>query len=166
MTITYKYTPHLLQQAHELHYRKFFPLRGKIILILGLLSAWAGLLLLLIKGGGKNLWYSVPLIIYGIVAIILHFYISRTVGKRAFKKLKQYHEPFSISADDDGLIIEIKNKQYEVPWNGLKKALMTDDLILLYPNDAVFFIFPRVNFSANGFDEFRNKVKENIEKVF
>ncbi len=43
---------------------------------------------------------------------------------------------------------------------------MTEELILLYPIDAVFFIFPRVNFSANEFDEFRNKVKENVAKVF
>jgi hypothetical protein len=166
MIITFKYTPQLLQRAHELHYKKFFPLRGKIILILGLLAAWAGVLLALVKGGGNNLWYSVPLILYGIVAIAIHFFMTKTIGKRAFKKLIDYHDPFSISIGEDGLIIEIKAKQYEVPWSNLKKALIPDELILLYPSDAVFFIFPRGNFSENEFDEFRKIVREKVEKVF
>jgi len=166
LKITFHYTPQLLQRAHELHYKKFFPLRGKIILYLGLLAAWAGILLSLVKGGGRNLWYSVPLIVYGVVAVILHFYISKTIGRRAFKKLKDYHEPFSISVNEEGLIIEIKMKQYEVPWDNLKKALIADELILLYPNDAVFFIFPKENFSGNEFDEFEMIVKEKVGKVF
>src|SRR6476619_3763268 len=104
MTITFKYTPQLLQKAHELHYKKFFPLRGKIILILGLLAVWAGVLLALVKGGGNNLWYSVPLILYGGVAIGVHFFMTRTIGKRAFKKLKDYQDPFTISIGEDGLV--------------------------------------------------------------
>jgi len=166
MTITFKYTPQLLQRAHELHYKKFFPLRGKIILILGLLAVWAGLLLALVKGGGNNLWYSVPLITYGVVAIAIHFYITKTIGKRAIKKLKDYQDPFSITIGEDGLTIEIKAKQYEVPWGNFKKALIADELILLYPNDSVFFIFPRENFSENEFDEFKRQVQEKIQKVF
>lgn len=166
MTITFKYTSQLLQRAHELHYKKFFPVRGKIILILGLLAAWAGLLLALVKGGGNNLWFSIPLITYGVIAIAIHFYMAKTIGKRAFKKLKDYHDPFSISTGEDGLIIEIKTKQYEVPWGNLKKALITDELILLYPNDVVFFIFPRENFSGNEFEEFKVQVQEYVPKIF
>ena len=112
------------------------------------------------------MWYSVPLIVYGVFAIILHFYISKTIGKRAFKKLKDYHEAFSISVDEDGLIIEIKEKQYEVPWGNLKKALITDELILLYPNDAVFFIFPKENFSGNEFEEFERMTREKVAQIY
>ena len=166
MTITFKYTPQLLQRAHEVHYKKFFPLRGKIILILGLLAVWAGVLLALVKGGGNNLWYSIPLITYGLIAIAIHFFMTKTIGKRAFKKLKDYHEPFSMSIEEEGLIIEIKAKQYEVPWSNLKKALITDELILLYPSDAVFFIFPRGNFSGSEFEEFKMLVREKVQKVF
>jgi len=166
MTITFKYTPQLLQKAHELHYKKFFPLRGKIILILGLLAAWAGLLLALVKGGGNNLWYSVPLILYGLIAIAIHFYMTKTIGKRSFNKLKDYQDPFSISVNEEGLIIEIKAKQYEVPWSNFKKALIADELILLYPSDAVFFIFPRGNFTGGEFDKFKAQVQEKIQKVF
>ena len=166
MTITFKYTPQLLQKAHELHYKKFFPLRGKIILILGVLATWAGLLLALVKGGGINLWYSIPLITYGVIAIAIHFYMTKTIGQRAFKKLKDYHDPFSISISVDGLIIEIKGKQYEVPWSNFKKALIADEFILLYPSDAVFFIFPSENFSREDFISFSQLVKEKIEKAY
>jgi len=166
MTITFKYTPQLLQLAHELHYKKFLPLRGKIILILGLLSLWAGLLLLLVKGSGSGLWYSVPLIAYGVIAVIIHFYISKTIGKRAYKKLTAYHDPFSISIDNEGLIIEIKTKQYELPWTDIKKALLTKDHIMLYPSDAVFFIFPAENFRGNEFAEFEELIREKVNKVY
>ncbi len=166
MKITFKYTPELLQRAHELHYKKFFPLRGKIILILGLFSVWAGILLLLVKGGGNNLWYSVPLIVYGLIAVIIHFYIARTIGRRAFKKLKDYHNPFSILIKDEGLTIEIMGNEYPVPWQDIKKALITPELILLYPSDAVFFIFPKENFSAHDFESFSKLVQENNEKIF
>ena len=166
MTITFKYTPELLQRAHELHYKKFFPLRGKIILVLGLLAVWAGLLLLLVKGGGRNLWYSIPLMVYGLIAVAIHFYVSKTIGKRAYKKLVEYHDPFSITVHDAGLFIEIKNSEYEVPWSGIRKALLTGELTLLYPNDAVFFIFPKENFPANEYFEFAKIVKEKTAKVF
>ena len=166
LTIQFQYTPQLLQRAHELHYKKFFPLRGKVILILGILSAWSGLLLLLVKGGGKNLWYSVPLIIYGVVAVILHFYTNRTIGKRAFKKLKDYHDPFTMRIDESGVEISIGEQPYALQWDKIQKALLTDEMILLYPNDKVFFIFPEENFTPQDFSDFRIMAKERVSKTF
>ena len=165
MIIQFQYTPSILQLAHELHYKKFFPLRGKIILIFGILSAWAGLLLLLVKGGGNNLWYSVPLIVYGVIAVVLHFYTNRTIGKRAFKKLKEYHNPFTIKIDEEGIEISIHAQPYSLPWNKILKALITEEMILLYPSDKVFFIFPKENFSGNEYEDFAKTVSEKVEKV-
>jgi len=121
---------------------------------------------MLVKGGGKNLWYSVPLIIYGVVAVILHFYTNRTIGKRAFKKLRDYHDPFTMRIDESGVEISIGDQPYALPWDKIQKALLTDEMILLYPNDKVFFIFPKDNFTPQDFSDFRIMAKERVSKTF
>ena len=166
MTITFKYTPEILQRAHVLHYKKFFPLRGKILFYLGLLSIWAGLLLLLVKGGGRNLWYSLPLILYGIIAVIVHFFLMRSIGSRAYKKLREYHDPMQIEIDEENVSLTIGENKSVIPWSDFKKALLSEEIVLLYPRDTVFFIFPKENFAGNDFEEFQKIVKEKVEKVF
>ncbi|MFI5135145.1 MAG: YcxB family protein [Chitinophagales bacterium] len=166
MIIQFQYTPALLQRAHELHYKKFFPLQGRLLLFLGLLSAWAGLLLLLVKGGGINLWFSIPLIVYGIVAITSNFFMTKTIGKRTYKKLADYHDPMTIEIDDEKISISIRDAVNEIPWSNFTKALITDEMILLYPSDKVFFIFPKKNFSGDEYAGFCELVKTKIEKTF
>jgi hypothetical protein len=164
LTIQFQYTPEILQRAHELHYRKFLPLRGKLLLFLGLLSAWAGVLLL-IASQGKNLWYGIPLVIYGVFAVASHFYMKRNIGQRAFTKLSDYHDPMTIEIDEDLVAITIRDHRNEIPWADLKKGIITDQMILLYPNDKVFFIFPKERFSGDDYSDFTALVKRKIEKL-
>ena len=141
-------------------------MRGKILFYLGLLSIWAGGLLLLVKGGGRNLWYSLPLILYGIIAVIIHFYLMRSIGKRAYKKLTEYHDPMQEEINEENISLTIGENKSVIPWSDFKKVLISDEMILLYPRDTVFFIFPRKNFAGNDFEEFPKLVKEKVEKVF
>jgi len=166
LTIQFQYTPKLLQRAHELHYRKFFPLQGRLLLFLGLLSAWAGLLLLLVKGGGINLWYSVPLMVYGVIAIMAHFFMMKTIGKRTYKKLSDYHDPMTIEINDEKISFSIHDAVNEIPWSNFIKALIADDMVLLYPSEKVFFIFPKKNFQPNEFSEFEKITREKIQNSF
>jgi hypothetical protein len=96
MQLTFQYSPQLLQKAHELHFRKFFPFQGRLPLILGVLAIWAGLLLLLILGKEGNKLISVSLLVFGVLSIGLYYWMMKTLGKRVYKKLKTYHDPMMI----------------------------------------------------------------------
>ena len=163
MTVTFRYTPQLLQRAHELHYKKFFPLRGRAILFLGLFSMASGIVLLFAKE--VSYWLSIPLIIYGVTAVAIHYYHLRTLGKRAYKKLKEYHDPFTMTIDDEVVGLAIHGQAYSIPWSDLAKALVSDEMVLLYPNDSMFFIFPKSQFRREEYDAFREMVRKKIEKV-
>jgi len=166
LTIQFQYTPETLQRAHELHYKKFIPLQGRLLLYLGLLSAWAGVLLLLVKGGGNNLWFSLPLILYGIIAVISHIRLTRTIGKRAYKKLSDYHDPMTMEIGEENVSLIIGDHRNVIPWSDFKKALITEEMVLLYPNEKIFFIFPEKNFAGEEYSSFCELVKTKVEKVY
>lgn len=163
--IPFQYSPEILQRAHELHYKKFFPLKGRLLLFLGILSAWAGLLLL-VAGGGKNLWYGVPLMLYGAFAVTGHFYLGRNIGKRAYAKLKAYHGPMQMEIGEQEVVITVDDNRNAIPWSAFIKALIADEMVLLYPNEKVFFIFPKNRFEHEGYAAFTDLVKSKIAKVF
>jgi hypothetical protein len=164
LTIQFQYTPEILQRAHELHYKKFFPLQGRLLLFLGLLSAWAGILLL-IAGDGNNLWYGLPLILYGLFAVGSHYYMRRSIGKRAYAKLSAYHGILDIEISEANVSITVSHHRNEIPWADFKKALVTDEMVLLYPNDKVFFIFPKNRFAGTDYGDFIEMVERKIPKV-
>ena len=166
MQLTFQYSPQLLQKAHELHFRKFFPFQGRLPLILGVLAIWAGLLLLLILGKEGNKLISVSLLVFGVLSIGLYYWMMKTLGKRVYKKLKTYHDPMMIDVGKEKIDLTIKDVTYEMPWADIKKAVVTADIILLYPTERMFYIFPEKNFQPGDFPEFEKLVREKAGKVY
>jgi hypothetical protein len=123
-------------------------------------------LLLLIQGGGKHFWYSAPLIVYGAIAILIHYLQSKKVGKRAYKKLKDYHDPMEMQILEEAVVIVIREHRNDIPWSEFKKALITEEMILLYPRDTVFFIFPKQKFTREEYAAFSELVKRKVNPVY
>lgn len=166
MNITFQYTPQVLQQAHEIHYKKFFQFQSRLPLILGFMAGWAGLLLLLILGKEGNKFLSISLIFSGVIAIIIYFWMLKTIGKRVYKKIPQYHDPFMIAINDQLILMTIHGETFELPWESIKKAVVTNNNVLLYPTDRMFYIFPKRNFSNNEFEEFEELVRNKVPAIF
>jgi hypothetical protein len=163
--VRFEYSPQNLQAAHELHYRKFFPLQGKSLLWFGILLLWCGTLLILIEGKGANLFVIIPIMIFALCGIVMHLIMMRRIGKRAFKKLSKYREPFFFTIDENGFSMKYEESENYFLWNDLSKAAISDKMILLYPTDKMFFIFPKDGFSETDFDLFSSWVKTGVKLV-
>ncbi|MEP7128105.1 MAG: YcxB family protein [Chitinophagales bacterium] len=166
MQITFQYTPTILQRAHTLHYKKFFLFQSRLPMIMGFLAIWAGLLLFLILGKDGNRFLSASLIFSGIVAIGIYFWLMQTTGARVYKRLAEYRAPFVMTINNEAILMTIHENTYEMPWKELMKALILPDMILLYPTEKMFYIFPKENFKAGEFDAFETMVREKVAAIF
>lgn len=95
----------------------------------------------------------------------MHFIMMRNMGKRAFKRLSKYKEPFYFTIDENGFSMKYEEAENYFQWNELSRAALSDKMILLYPTDKMFFIFPRADFSENDFDLFSSRVKAGVKVV-
>lgn len=166
MQINFQYSPAILQRAHTLHYRKFFLFQSRLPMLMGILAIWAGLLLFVILGADGNRFLSISLVLSGILAIGIYFWLMKTTGARVYKRLKDYHEPFLMEINNEHIQMTISGSTYEMPWTVLKKALIVPDMILLYPTERMFYIFPKSNFEEGQYEEFEVLVREKISAVF
>lgn len=161
-----KYTPENLQLAFITHTGKVFPVRGRILLFSGILLIWTGLILLLI-----NLTQSVKpgfvfYIIAGLVFIIVHYYITRNLGRQAFNKLKdraaiEYH----LSFDENGFRIKARETAQEYQWKQVEKAVVNNKLIMLYVTKHTFYFLLPENISTGDFGQLGELVKQNVAKI-
>ena len=71
-----------------------------------------------------------------------------------------------IEMNEDHISLKIREDKSIIPWSDVKKAVITDEMVLLYPRDTVFFIFPKENFSGDEYATFIELVKSKVEKVF
>ena len=166
MQINFQYSPAILQRAHTLHYRKFFLFQSRLPMLMGILAIWAGLLLFVILGSDGNRFLSFSLVLSGILAIGIYFWLMKTTGARVYKRLKDYHEPFLMEINNDNIQMTIGGSTYEMPWTALKKALIVPDMILLYPTEKMFYIFPKNNFEDGKYEDFEILVREKVNEVF
>jgi len=135
-------------------------------MIMGFLAIWAGILLMLMLGEDGNRFISISLIFFGTLAVGVYFWMMKTTGSRVYKRLIDYHAPFVMSIKDDAILMNIKNEIYEMPWHELKKAVIVNDMILLYPTEKMFYIFPKEDFGVGEFDAFETMVKEKVQQIF
>ncbi len=132
---------------------------------MGFLAVWAGLLLFLILGKDGNRFLSFSLLLSGLLVIGIYYRLMKTTGTRVYRRLKDYHEPFDISVNDESIHLSVHENTYDMPWTELKKALIATDMILLYPSEKMFYIFPKENFSEGDYAVFETMVRQKIAAI-
>lgn len=135
-------------------------------MLMGILAIWAGLLLFVILGSDGNRFLSFSLVLSGILAIGIYFWLMKTTGTRVYKRLKDYQEPFLMEINNENIEMTIGGSTYEMPWTALKKALIVPDMILLYPTEKMFYIFPKNNFEDGKYADFEILVREKVNAIF
>lgn len=166
MLIHFQYSPAILQRAHTLHYKKFFLFQSRLPLLMGFLAIWAGLLLFLILGKDGNRFLSFSLLLSGILVIGIYYRLMKTTGSRVYKRLKDYHDSFVITVNDESILLSLRENTYEMPWVEIKKAIIATDVILLYPSERMFYIFPKENFVDGDYAAFETMVREKISAIY
>lgn len=160
MRVNFVYTTDIMQRAFELHARKRFVLGGKWMLVFGLLTVWAGLLLLLIYSYSKIPTYTYAFIVFGISMIAVHFIVLKTQGSRLIKQVENNEISYDIT--ENGIeFVTVKGKIFK-PWTEFIQAFHNERMTLLYTQKYAYYIFPKEIFSEIEFEEFRLRVKEKV----
>jgi hypothetical protein len=154
------YTAADLQKSYTLHFKKMYPVKSKMLIIFGILIISLGAIMLLLKSAFNDTdWLPWFYVIFGVLAIIYHFWQYATIGKRMFKKLPDFKHAFHYVITDEGIQTASATASSEVKWEHYHKAIITDDLILLYPNKFRYNLFPKRFFLERDFKALYTKIK-------
>ncbi len=157
------YTPEDLQKSYQIHFNKMYPIRSKMVLILGILLVVLGILLALLEHtGSRSLLLGTSYIFLGFIAVGFYFWNRATIGKRMFKKLPDFSYPYIYTIGDEGLLVTSKNITTEVKWAHFWKAVICTDMILIYPNKFRYNLFPKKYFTPEQFEQLTKLVVDNV----
>jgi len=101
--------------------------------------------------------------ILGIITICYYYWMYKTMGKRMFKKMPDFSNEYHYDFSNEGINIKSKTIDSDVKWDYYKSALISNDIILLYPNKLRFNLFPKQNFSQKQYDWLISIIKSKIE---
>ena len=162
ININYNYSD--LQIAYNLHFKKLYPIKSMLLLLFGVLLVIIGLLLCFLDNHlEKSILLGVLYTILGIITICYYYWMYKTMGKRMFKKMPDFSNEYHYDFSNEGINIKSKTIDSDVKWDYYKSALISNDIILLYPNKLRFNLFPKQNFSQEQYDWLISIIKSKIE---
>ena len=85
-------------------------------------------------------------------------------ASRHFKQNRFLAHATEYRIDDTGLLVQSDLGTAKIPWDHLHKWKESKRMILLYPTDATYFIFPRRLFTAEEWEEFRALAAQHLKK--
>ena len=167
INVDIKYTPVDLQKSYELHYNVYYPVRSKLLLILGILLAVVGLLLICLSNmlDQNDGWLGKLYMVLGVLAILYHFWKISTMGKKMFDKMPDFQLPYQVTINSSGICIKSTTVSSEVAWEHYTEAVVTANMILVYTNPFKFNIFRKTAFTDEQFERLSAVVIERVKSV-
>jgi hypothetical protein len=156
-----------LQLAYTTHFRKMYPVRSRLLLIVGFISFLIGALLLVFQyasGTHNNInWASWFLVCYGIIIALLYFYNLKRIGKRMYKKMPDFKNPFNYKFTAEDITVKAENVNSNNNWEYYQSALISPDVIMIYPNKFRFSLFPKTYFTEEEFNQLKTWVAAKVK---
>jgi hypothetical protein len=160
-----KYTRQNLQKAFKLHYNKAFPVRGRILQVLGFLLIWVGALLILIYKDSTHRTINFIYIIAGLFFIGLHSYLMSNLGKFTYKRIKHPDQVFKFTISDEKILVSSSTSGVSLEWEQIVKAILDKEVIILYVSKLQFYFLPKENFATGDFEKCTELVREKGVKI-
>ncbi|MEI6852430.1 MAG: YcxB family protein [Bacteroidota bacterium] len=164
---TILFTSEDLQLAYTTHFQKMYPVRSRLLLIIGALSFLIGALLLTFQFFSKTHdytnWASWFLLCYGFVIAVLYFYNLKRIGKRMYSKMPDFKNPFSYKFTAENIEVKAPNINSNNNWEYYQSALVSPDVIMIYPNKFRFSLFPREHFTEEEFRQLKEWVVAKVK---
>ena len=161
MTANYLLTADDFADAQFTHIHKI--LGKKVILIYVLIAAFL-LSSIAFFSNDPGIWQQVkPFWVFG--AFLTAFYVlvwSGYLSRRQFKKIKALHQPVSMTADDDGIMLSSARGEGKTNWAAYETWRESKVSFLLYPQPAMFYIIPKRALGGEGVTAFRDLLKSKI----
>ena len=104
-------------------------------------SSYSIWILILFYGGYKIFWFS-------------------TLGKRWVKKNPSLLSAYTVVFTDDEIHIINESGDSKIKWHAFAKAQVNDKVILIYPNQTLFYFFSKRFFSEREYAELSEKVRQ------
>jgi hypothetical protein len=122
--------------------------------------------------GRKDLWAIVSYILpYVIVGVLVWVFFLRAVSKKGrakaiWEKFHDFHQPRTIQASDDGLIITMPTVENRISWPHFVHFYETPGLFLLYNSSQAAHLFPKRDFpDAAAAESFRQLCETHISRM-
>ena len=99
---------------------------------------------------------------------VLAVYCFGVIPWRATKHFKQNRflaHAAEFRIDETGLHVRSDLGASDIPWDHLHKWKENKRLILLYPTDAMYYLFSRRLFTAEEWEEFRGLAAKHLKKI-
>ena len=164
---TILFTPEDLQLAYTTHFRNVYPVRSRLLLIVGFISFLIGAILLtfqFISGTQNNInWASWFLVIYGVIIALLYFYNLKRLGKRMYSKMPDFKNPFTYKITSVNIEVKAENVNSNNNWGYYQSALITAEVIMIYPNKFRFSLFPKKYFTEEEFSEMKKWISASVK---
>lgn len=140
-TFNLNYTKADLEAAFNLHYAKKYPVRSKLLLILGLLLFVGGIALFFVQMP-KLVNLKWLFFFMGLFYVGFYFYRKSSLIKLAMKN-PTIKDMKKISFSDKSIRFEGDAGFFEQEWDKFIEAYQDENSILLYLNKHNFFIIPK-----------------------
>jgi hypothetical protein len=161
-----QYTEDDFQRAYETHLFVNHPIRTRLLLIIGILSVFYSILLLvlsIVKETTFSITFGASFLLYGIGMVVYYKWKINRMGKTIFKQLEAFKSPMTFTISDDQVhTATTSGTSANRSWSSFSKALITPDMLLLYPNPINFLLFPATHFSPAEFESVKNLVRKKI----
>ena len=134
--------------------------------VAGILMLALVALALALKFRSPTPWDSSAVMLVGCL-VYLAIYFCVVIPWRATKQYRQNRfltHPTEYRIDETGLHVQSDLGTTEIPWDHLRKWKENKRLILLYPTDAAYFLFPRRLFAPAEWEEFRGLAAQHLKK--
>ncbi|MCB9226657.1 MAG: YcxB family protein [Chitinophagales bacterium] len=159
-TKNFSYTHADIEQAFNLHYAKKYPIRSKLLLILGVLL----LVLFLVFFVAKSMSSTLPqlkwlLLVMGLFYIGFYFFRKKSIVKRAMLN-PTINQMESISINKEVLKLKGKNGEGDIAFSTITETEEDENSFLLYFTTSNFLIIPKRLLNAQELNELKSYLKK------
>jgi hypothetical protein len=148
-----------LQQAYQVHYKKLYPYKSNMLLILAVAS------LLLALFPFHNSMFRIFFAIYGLGIGGFHFWRYNNLGAKVFKRNPQLGLPASFVISEEHLAYTSEGATGTLSWERYTQAIVTDTMVMLYAGQDSFVLFHSRFFKGNDFNSFREVVRKKVKTI-
>ncbi len=150
-----------VRQATLLHLRPrpAFAILGLILLALLLVGLISSLC-------SPNRWNTNTLIMIGVTlySVIVIFVLIPSKATKTFRQNKFFMYTMNCVFDEDGLHTESEINKSDMPWDHFRKFKTGKRMLLLYPSDATYFVFPKHLFTDAEWIKLLDLVKTKLKR--
>lgn len=160
-SIEFNYTQEDVKNAFELHFLKKFPIRSRLMLIMGVVVLAASMVLVVfpVKAYPNMQWLF---LLMGVFYIGFYFYRKRVIVNLAMKN-PTIKDMNNMTLQRGSIKFAGEKGESEIPWSAFKETLEDDHSVLLYLSKQNFFILPKKYFKREQLDMIYSSLQASNE---